>query len=44
MSVIIDTNLAERLKAKLDELNKKAIDAITSGKLTDGRQYQRNVG
>ncbi|RZN13712.1 hypothetical protein CWO90_44355 [Bradyrhizobium sp. Leo121] len=31
-------------KAKLDELNKKAIDAITSGKLTDGRQYQRNVG
>ncbi|ANW03161.1 hypothetical protein [Bradyrhizobium icense] len=41
MSVTIDSKLAERLKAKRDELDKKAIDAITSGNLTDWGRYQR---
>jgi hypothetical protein len=44
VNAIIDTKLAERVKAKLDDLDEKTIEAITSGNLTDWGQYQRKVG
>jgi hypothetical protein len=44
MSIITDSKLAERVNAKLDEMDEKTIEAITSGNLTDWGQYQRKVG
>jgi hypothetical protein len=44
MSALHDVKLADRVAAKLDEMDHKTIEAISSGNIPDWGQYQRKVG
>lgn len=42
--MIIESKLVERLTEKLDHEDKKAVEIMSGGNLTDWGQYQRSAG
>ncbi|QPF87026.1 hypothetical protein IC762_12300 [Bradyrhizobium genosp. L] len=44
MSAILDSELVKRTKDKLDAEDRRAVDIMSGGMLTDWGQYQRSAG
>lgn len=44
MNAIIDSQLAQRVKEKLDAEDARAVEIMSGGMLTDWGQYQRSAG
>lgn len=44
MNALIDSKLSERVKAKLDVEDNRAVEIMSGGMLTDWGQYQRSAG
>jgi hypothetical protein len=44
VSALIDSQLATRVKEKLNAEDQRAIDIMSGGMLTDWGQYQRSAG
>ncbi len=44
MNALIDSRLAERVKEKLDAEDKRAVEIMSGGMLTDWGQYKSSAG